>query len=177
MSRENSVRAHLLCAEYLVAIERQDLDAMEKLWSLTEQYPGLEDAFHELHEGLLEEQNKASRADIEQVVHETLPSATLMGSQKGISVAEVMLELAKNHGFENDPGLRDILSKLTSSQNLLPSDLGYTQLSSWAKEHFGSGTSRLWQAFQQAALKVRLRQDASTHYSLAARQAPPTQGK
>lgn len=177
MNRDNSLRIHLLCADYLAAIEQQNFSAMEKLWALTEQYPGLEEAFHELHVGLLEEHDEQIRNELKQVVEQTMPSATVIDSPKqGITVAEVMSELNQSRLFDDATELKDLLVKLNSSKIPLPDELGYSRLSQWCMVHFGKGTARLWQAFQQAALKVKLRQDAGTHYSLAARKAPPPQG-
>lgn len=177
MNREDALRIHLLCADYLAAIEQQNFAAMEKLWALTERYPGLDEAFHELHIGLLEEHDEQIRDELKQVVQQTLPSATVIDPlTKGITVSEVMSELNQSRLFDNATELKDLLVKLNSSRILLPDELGYSRLSQWCMEHFGKGTTRLWQAFQQAALKVKLRQDAGTHYSLAARKAPPPQG-
>jgi hypothetical protein len=176
MNYQDALRIHLLCSEYLAAIEQQNVPAMERLWNLAEQIPGLEEAIHELHLGLLEEHDEQIRDELKQVVNQTIPSAKVIDSPgQQVTAAQVMNEL-QTSTFLQEPTLKELITKLQTSTMPLPDELGFSRISQWGREHFGKGSQRFWQAFQQAALKIKLRQDSATIYSLAARKAPPSQG-
>lgn len=181
MKRDDALRIDYLCDLYLQAMEQLNFAALEKLWGLAAHDQDLEKAFHELNESLCEEIRQADDSQTQEqlvvLVDQHMPSATRIPSPASrITVTDVMRELAQHPSLTKAPELAELISKLISSSERLPLELGLTPLTAWAQARFGSATPSFWRAFQQAALKLDFQQNAAPHYALAARRAPLQEG-
>ena len=62
---------------------------------------------------------------------------------------------------------------LRTARDPLPDDLGLPALTAWAEARFGAAPAAYWQAFREAAIKVRMRVSADSEFQLAARRTTP----
>jgi len=176
MNRDESLRIDWLCGQYLAALEALDFNAMDKLWEMAANDTALEEAFHQLHEALLEEEQEQNRTDIKQVVQDHLPSAQIVDPPHQLTVADVMACWPNEARYQNHPEWNDLLATMRQSTEPMPSEVAASRLEAWAIRQFGSGSKLFWQAFHRAATMARMRMNSTTHYSLAARPAPKREG-
>lgn len=167
-------RIDAYCSEYLEALEKLDYAYIEHLWTLTASIPGLEEAFQELHAGiLLEEQSETQKqitADITSLVQEHMPSAEVIPSSSlAISVAAVVEEILRDKNNRLSADEYERISQLSQLALQLPEELGFSKLKDWAERQFGPAPTAVWKAFQQAAMRLEFRRAAAANYSLAAR--------
>lgn len=164
----------LMTARYLEAVERQDFDAQEELWTAAATDEALEAAFHEIHQALIEEEEAKTTTAIADAVEQHLKSATIVQPPTGpVTFADVANEL-----FRHPPGglsvdAHRLNDELRGSDEPLPRDLGLTALIEFAEKKFGVAPRDYWRAFRDAALTVRMRANShQTDYQLAARRGP-----
>jgi hypothetical protein len=181
MNYDDALRIEWLSELYLQAMERQNFEAMEKLWELAAHDAELTQAFREINEGLLEEakdqHEQETSSQIGELVDRHLPSATRIPEPKPrLTVAQVLQEMGPKASSQQLPGLAELLAQLASSTEPLPEELGLTPLTRWAETLFGPAPASFWRAFQHAAVDLDNRQNAVPHYALAARSKPRQEG-
>ncbi len=167
-----------LAAAYLDALDRGDLDALDRIWELAAADPGLEQALQELHAALdAEDRRDAGQrvaAAVAAAVEQHLPSAEVLRPAGGpVTAADVADEL-----FRHTPGrlpaeAHALNEKVRSARVPLPDDLGLSRLAAWGEAQFGAAPAEYWKAFRQAAIKLELRRAAEAEYHLAARTGQP----
>ena len=176
MNRDESFRIDWLCGQYLAALEELNFDAMDKFWEMAASDPDLEQAFHQLHDGLLEEEQEQLRSEIKQVVQEQLPSAQVIEPPQQLTVADVMACWPNDVRYQNHTEWNGLLTAMRQSTEPMPSEVAASKLEAWATQQFGTGPKLFWQAFHRATMLARMRVNSTTHYSLAARPAPKREG-
>lgn len=173
MPTSDQFRIAMLTAQYLEAFEQHNPDAMARIWEQAGHDPELFQALEELHDGLLEEQEEAERAQIAstvtQAVQQHLPSAEIVREVEGpLTMADVAEEL-----FRFPPRLsaeaHAVNERLRSARLVLPIDLPLPGLIAWAEPQVGKAPTEYWEAFRKVALKLNLRRASDTEFQLAAR--------
>jgi hypothetical protein len=169
-------------ARYLEALEQDSFAVMEELWRAAMADQELEGVLHEIHAGLLEEEQLEESAALEDtvtaVVETHLPSAEIIASAcSSVTVADVAGELFRRTPNRLPAGAHQLNERLLKEKEPLPEDLGLSALTAWAESLFGPAPAEYWQAFRQAAVKLELRRAADAEYRLAARRAGKREGK
>lgn len=164
-------------ARYLVAVEAEDFDLQDELWSLAAHDPELEEAFYAVHTGLAEEAAAGVAATVADAVVKFLPSAEVIRSAAGpVTVGMVADELFR-HPPDRLPATAHALNeKLRQASDELPAELGLLELTDWMVAKFGPVPAEYLKAFRHAATKVRMRASPEAEYQLAARRAKPAGG-
>lgn len=170
-----------LTAVYLEALDRCDLDAIDRIWDAAATHRDLERALHDLHAALDAEDEKAAEQQAAAIVTDAvvrhMPSAEVARPPGDrVTVADVADELFR-HPPDRLPAEAHVLNeKLRSAREPLPDNLGLGKLVTWAEARFGPAPEAYWRAFRQAALKLELRRAAEAEYQLAARAGQPKPG-
>jgi hypothetical protein len=165
----------LTAARYLDAIERDDFDTQVELWRAAESDPELEEAFHDIHAGLVEEREVAAAAIIAAVAEKHLTSGEVVRPTAGpVTVADVADDLFRHTPDRLPASAHAINERLRAVAEPLPTDLGLWSLSAWIEARFGPMPPEYLVVFRQAALKVRMRVNSEMEYQLAARRAKPS---
>lgn len=164
-------------ARYLVAVEAEDFDLQDELWSLAAHDPELEDVLHAVHAGLAEEATAGVTAAVADAVVEFLPSAEVIRPTTGPVTVGMVADELFHHTPDRLPAAAHALNeKLRQASDELPAELGLSKLVAWAEARFGTTDPAYWKAFRDAALKLELRAAAETDYQLAARKGPKAEG-
>jgi hypothetical protein len=175
---DRRLRLDLAAARYLEAIERDDFDTQIELWRVAESDPELAAAFHEIHAGLIEEQQAATTAAVQAVAEKHLTSGEVFRPAGGpVTVAEVADELFRHTPDRLPADAHSLNERLRTVTEPLPTDLGLTGLVAWAEAKFGAAAAPYWKAFYAALVKLDLRRASETEYQLAARAAPKPEGE
>ena len=170
----------LTTAEYLDAVERDDLDAQDRLWLLAAADAELEAAFLETHDGLAEESQSAAVAPtidaLRAAVLKHLPGVELDAPTGPVTVAMVARELFERPPGRLSPEAARLNDRLKAAATELPSDIGLTPLTRWLEANYGATPSGYAKAFQRAALTLRMRVSSDAEVQVAARRAEPKDG-
>ena len=175
---DRSLWIDLTAARYLAAVERDDFETQIELWRAAETDPELEAAFHDIHVGLLAEQDEGTTTAIESAAEKHLTSGEVVRPAGGpVTVADVADELFRYAPDRLPAEAHALNERLRAAAEPLPADLGLTKLAAWAEAKFGTASPAYWKAFRAAALKLELRAAARTEYQLAARAAPEPENR
>ncbi len=176
-SNDRSLWIDFVAARYLDAIERDDFDAQLELWRVAETNPELLAAFHDIHAGLIAEENEAAVAAVDAAAGKHLLSGEIIQPKgRPVTVADIANELF-HHTPDRLPAEAHALNeRLRAVSESLPDDLGFSRLMAWAEARFGSAPVGYWKAFYAALVKLDLRRASETEYQLAARAAPKSEG-
>lgn len=178
MTPHDRIRISLTAARYLDALERDDQDALDALWSQAANDPDLLAAFHDINAGLVEDAQARDQVAVEAAVaaavEKHLPSAEILNPETGpVTVADVAAELFRHPPDRLPAEAHALNERLRSAPDPLPADLGLEALIAWAEPNFGPAPARYWEAFRAVALKARMRRTADTEFQLAARKTAP----
>jgi hypothetical protein len=174
---DRSLWIDLMASRYLDAIERNDFDAQHKLWRVAETNPELLAAFHDIHAGLVVEQDEVVATAIEVAAAKHLSSTEIVRPQDSrVTVADVANELFYHTPDRLPAETHALNERLRAVTESLPDDLGFSRLIAWAEERFGSAPGVYWKAFYAALVKLDLRRASESEYRLAARAAPKPEG-
>ena len=178
--RDRRLWIDLTAAEYLAALEGEDFAAQERLWALAAADPELEAAFHEIHDGIIEEaQDAAVNPAIDAVraaVLKHLPGVELDAPTGPVTVAMVARELFERPPARLTPEAAQLNERLKAAAAELPGDIGLTPLTRWLEANFGATPSGYAKAFQRAALTLRMRVNSDLEVQVAARREKPQDG-
>ncbi len=167
----------LTAARYLDAVEANDFDAQKELWALAATDADLEAAFHEVHAGLVEEEQAHATAAIGAAAAKHLTSGQVVRPAGGVvTVGDVADELFRHTPDRLPAEAHALNEKLRRATDELPAALGLSRLVAWAEARYGAAPPEFWKAFRDAALKLELRAAAETDYQLAARKGPKPGG-
>ena len=177
MTPHDRLRVSIAAARYLEALEQDDQATLDTLWVAAAADPELLAAFQDIHAGLIEEQEAAVVTHIAAAVEEHLRSSEIVRPTTGpVTVADVAEELFRHTPDRLPATAHSLNDRLRASSDPLPTDLGIWPLTEWLEAKFGSIPPEYLTAFQQAALKVRMRANTEADYQLAARRTKPPSG-
>jgi hypothetical protein len=169
----NKLRIGILAAQYQEALERGDSEASLAIWEQAASDPALEEALHEVHEGLLEDAERAEQAAVVEAVtaaaEEHLTSGEVIRPAAPITVADVAGELHRHTPDRLSAEAHALNKRLQSSTLPIPEEPRYSKLKAWAESQFGPAPEEYWIAFHKAAVKLEFRRAATAEYVLAAR--------
>lgn len=179
--REELVR-DLLLAQYLTALEGDDLDTLAAIWQQAETDRELEQALIELSEGYVAEQGldaawdeEASRVQALAAEHfAARPLADETGNRP-LTAADVAAQLQANaaSGAERlTDADRQANERLLSAATPLPERLGQTALEAWCREAGIQASRQYWRLFRRAAIRLSLAR-SQQQTRLAARTQTP----
>jgi hypothetical protein len=164
-------------ARYLAAVEAEDFDRQDALWTLAAHDHELEEALHAVHAGLAEEATAESSDAVAAAVGQFLPSAAVIRPASGpVTVGMVADELFRHTPGRLPAAAHALNETLRRSADELPADLGLPELTDWMVAKFGHMPAEYLKAFRHAATKVRMRASPEAEYQLAARRAKPAGG-
>jgi hypothetical protein len=171
------MRINLAAARYLEALENGDDAALESLWREAAADDNLLEAFREIHEGLIEEAIERESTQVQSAVADAvakhMPSAEIVRPVGGpVTVADVASELFRSPASGLPAEAHQMIERLLSNTEPLPEKLGLPALIAWAEPRFGPAPEQLWDAFRQAAIKLKARAN-DAEYQLAARRTKP----
>ena len=170
----------LTAAEYLDALDREDFAAQDRLWALAATDADLEAAFHETHDALIEEAQAAAVTPtidaVRAAVLKHLPGVELDAPTGPVTVAMVARELFDRPPPRLTAEAALLNDRLKTAATELPTELGYTPLIRWLEAKYGAVPTEYAQAFQQAALKLRMRSSSDAEVQVAARRPSPPKG-
>lgn len=174
---DRSLWIDLTAARYLDAVEANDFDTQQELWALAATDAELEAAFHEVHAGLLEEEQERTAAAIGAAAAKHLTSGEVVRPAGGpVTVADVADELFRHTPDRLPAEAHALNERLRKASDELPAELGLLQLTDWMVAKFGPVPAEYLKAFRHAANKVRMRASPEAGYQLAARRAKPAGG-
>jgi hypothetical protein len=171
-------------ADYLDALERDDDAEQLRLWELAATDADLEQAFHETHEGLLEEMRVAGTADftaaaeaVKDAVERNLVGAEVLQATAGpVTAAMVARELFERPPARLSADAAKLNQRLLTVADELPANLDLLPLTAWLAATFGAAPAEYASAFRLTAKRLRLRAGSEAEVQLAARRASPPKG-
>jgi hypothetical protein len=178
MNEHDRRELDLAVIRYVTALDQGDLGAVATVWEQAERDPELERALWEVDEALLLERDAAV---VRAALDRCLPSAAVADRPYApLTVADVAERLRRDPpaGWH----LRDAADLAANERMLacgeaLPPSLGLGALKEWAERLGLHAGERYWQAFRQAALRLRLAQEAEPWLLQAARPSRPPRGR
>ncbi len=175
--RDRRLWIDLTAADYLVALEVEDFAGQDRLWALAATDPELEAAFHEIHDGLIEEAQAAAVTPtidaVRAAVLKHLPGAELDAPTGPVTVAMVARELFERPPGRLTPEAAVLNERLKAAAAELPADLGLVTLTAWLRSTFGDAPPEYAKAFREAAFRLRMRVNSDLEVQVAARRATP----
>ena len=164
-------------ARYLDALDREDFDAQLQLWEIAGRHPDVEQAFHDLHESVIESEVVTTADTVAAAVAEHLPSAGVIAAETEPVTARMVADELFRHTPDRLPAAAHALNEtLRASDEPVPADLGTFPLQEWFAARFGGAPDEYRRAFREAAMKVRIRANAEAEFQIAARRTKPANG-
>jgi hypothetical protein len=175
--RDRQRQIDLLAIQFAQALEADDFETVDRLWTIASTDPDLETVFVDAASELVQLYEADTRARLDEVVTEAAEKHLVSGriirpTGAAITVADVANDLFHRPQGGLPAAAHQVNERLRMSSDLLPADLALSKLTAWAEARFGPAPANYWKAFRQAALKLELRRAAEAEYHLAARPAP-----
>jgi hypothetical protein len=172
--RQRQRQLDLLAIQFVDALEADDFETVDRLWTAAATDPELETVFLEMAGELAQTYEAEAQARVAAAVVDAverhLPSAELIRPVAGPLTAAEVAEFIRRHppaGLTTDELVAN--EQLRQSVQPVPTELGMSQVLDWGRQ-FGSLPETYWRAFRRAALRLRMRRESDLNYQMAARQ-------
>jgi hypothetical protein len=178
--RERQRQLDLLAMQFVDALEAQDFEAIDRLWTISASDPELQATLIETASELAQTYELEAQARVEGAVVEAverhMPSAEVIRPVTGPLTVGEIAEFIRRHPPANLTTDEIAANEqLRPSAEVVPAQLGLSQVLAWGRQ-FGSLPESYWRAFRQTAIKLRMRRDSELTLQMAARASKPMTG-